>query len=61
SQSGFSSGIRMIDRNFSASCRLLSAQGDAESAQSKWQEAEKLRTIMRMPELNPDWLAQNTG
>ncbi|MEL6403329.1 MAG: tetratricopeptide repeat protein [Chloroflexota bacterium] len=41
--------------------RLLSAQGDAESAQSKWQEAEKLRTIMRMPELNPDWLAQNTG
>ncbi|MEO1646179.1 MAG: tetratricopeptide repeat protein [Chloroflexota bacterium] len=36
--------------------RLLSAQGDTESAQRKWQDAEKLRTIMQMPEVNPDWL-----
>jgi tetratricopeptide (TPR) repeat protein len=36
--------------------RLYTAKGETLQAQSAWEEAAKLRSILRMPELEPDWL-----
>ena len=36
--------------------RLHTAKGETLQAQSAWEEAAKLRSMLRMPELEPDWL-----
>lgn len=47
---------RLLALLMGAHSRLLALQGDESQAKTTWDEAQKLRTIMCMPDFTPDWL-----
>lgn len=47
---------RLLALLYQAWSELYAKQGNAEQAASSWEEAKKLRSIMRMKPITPDWL-----